>query len=132
MKRWILSAAWLWAAGNWAGCDYQPYRQGEQLYLKQCAHCHMEDGSGLERVIPALAGNELLLESGAEVACLIRRGAQDSFLLKDRWIYGDMPPNEKLNATEISNLLNYLRNAWGNSASPLSVQAIEEALSKCE
>lgn len=113
-------------------CDYNPYIQGEQLYLKQCAHCHMDDGSGLERVIPALRESRLLREAGADLACLVRKGTQDSLLIDGQWLYGDMPPNDKLNATEITNLLNFLRHTWGKGAKALHVHEIEESLKRCD
>ncbi len=115
-----------------SSCTYQPYAQGERLYLSQCADCHMDDGSGLEQLIPALAGSKFLLSEGAEVACLIKLGAKDTLVWRGRTFYGDMPPHPNLNATEITNILNYARNAWGNQAPPIKVQEVEEVLLKCK
>lgn len=134
-KRVYYSAMLLLLLGSGLGifaCTYQPYAQGERLYLSQCADCHMEDGSGLEQLIPALAGSDFLLSQGVETACLIKLGAKDSLLLGGRSFYGNMPPHPNLNATEITNILNYARNAWGNQAPPIKVQEVEEALQKCK
>ncbi len=115
-----------------SSCEYQPYTQGERLYLQQCANCHMEDGSGLEQLIPALSDSEFLQKEGAEVACLIRLGMQDTLRWAGRVFYGDMPPHPRLNATEITNILNYTRNAWGKRAEPIKVQDVEEVLRRCK
>ncbi len=112
-------------------CTYEPYEQGHQLYVRHCSSCHMEDGTGLEQLIPSLRQNRFLLQSEAELACLIRLGAKDSLQINGKWLYGDMPPNDKLNATEITNILNYLRHAWGNEASVIKAQEVEEALENC-
>ena len=135
MKKRVYSGILLFLAGLGSGissCTYQPYAQGKRLYLSQCADCHMDDGSGLEQLIPALAGSDFLLSQGAETACLIKLGAKDSLFWSGRFFYGDMPPHPNLNATEITNILNYTRNAWGNQAPPIKVQEVEKVLQKCK
>ncbi len=37
-------------------CKETPFQQGKILYEYYCANCHMEDGSGLEGLIPPVAG----------------------------------------------------------------------------
>ncbi len=132
MSKHFLSAAIATACFALMGsCTYQPYEQGRQLYLRQCASCHMDDGSGLEQLIPPLRQSHFLLKSGAELACLIRLGTKDSLLLNGKWFYGDMPANDKLNTTEITNILNYLRHAWGHEAAALKEGDVRQALENC-
>ena len=44
---------------------------GEALFLQNCAECHQEDGRGISNVYPALAGNELVLGNGVDVAIVL-------------------------------------------------------------
>lgn len=102
---------------------------GSKLYQKHCAGCHMEQGQGLRKLIPALAGSELVLNStGPQLACMIRNGieAQPGVAYP-----GGMTGNELLSAAEIRTLINYMRTSWGNNASKVPFQEIQDALDNC-
>ena len=87
---------------------------GEQLYLENCAACHRSDGKGIANVYPALAGSEVVLDSGIDVALvlIIGRGEMPSF-------------NGTISSTDMASIINYVRNAWGNAGQPVSAQTIE-------
>ncbi|MFT7471455.1 MAG: mono/diheme cytochrome c family protein [Kiritimatiellia bacterium] len=87
---------------------------GEQLFLNNCAECHQRDGKGIPNIYPALAGSEVVLGSGVDVALvmLIGRGEMPSFA--GSIAYEDM-----------ASIINYVRNAWGNSGEEISAQRIE-------
>jgi len=95
-------------AGNASAQD-----AGEQLYLNNCAECHQRDGQGIPNIYPALAGSEVVLGSGVDVALvmLIGRGEMPSFA--GSIAYEDM-----------ANIINYVRNAWGYSGEKISAERI--------
>ena len=43
-------------------------KKGEALFIENCAECHQRNGKGIVNVYPSLAGNELVVGSGADVA----------------------------------------------------------------
>ena len=86
---------------------------GEQLFLENCAECHQADGKGLANIYPALAGSEVVKGSGVDVALvlIIGRGEMPSFS-------GSIPDED------IATIINYVRNAWGNSGDFISAKTI--------
>lgn len=89
--------------------------QGRELFLDNCAECHQSDGQGLENIYPALAGNETVLGSGADVALVLMIGR------------GEMPSfKDALDSGEMAAIINYVRNSWGNSGTAISAGDIDQ------
>ena len=103
-------------------CQETRYRDGKVIYQKLCAHCHMENGSGLGEVIPALTP-ESLNERKTEVACLIHNGIMGESM--------DMPAQPQLNAVELTNLLNYVYSEIGKMDQLFKVQEVEKQVKEC-
>lgn len=84
--------------------------QGRDLYLSKCAHCHQPEGQGYDQVYPRLAGNPIvMLHDPAPVIEIVMNG-RDS-----------MPPyRDELTVEERSQVISYIRRAWGNNASTIS------------
>ena len=114
MKK-IISNTLVFAVGLvWGICYSAEPTVGEQLFHANCAECHQHDGRGLPNVYPALAGNETVLGSGADVALvlIIGRGEMPSF-------------SGALSSAEMAAIINYVRNSWGNSGALISAEAID-------
>ncbi len=86
----------------------------------------MEDGTGLEKVIPSLVNSDYLKLNQKELPCLIRHGLE---MPKDSMLF--MPGNKKLTAFEISNIINYINTAWGNDEPVQNINAINAGLNTC-
>lgn len=110
----------------------EKYGAGKTLYLKHCASCHMEDGSGLRAFIPPLVGADYVRESGAEMACLIKYGVEGEMLVNGVTFNQPMYGHIDMQEIEIRNIINYVKNAWGNQAEEISFQEVREALKACE
>lgn len=83
---------------------------GERLFIEMCAECHQSDGGGYTNLYPRFAGSPLITLHDPEPIITIVLYGQ-----------GSMPPfNGKLNTDDISAILTYIRNSWGNSAAPVS------------
>ena len=89
-------------------------KKGEALFIENCAECHQRNGKGIVNVYPSLAGNELVVGSGADVALvlIIGRGEMPSF-------------NEVMTSTDMANVVNYVRNSFGNKGKLISEEVIE-------
>jgi len=88
---------------------------GEALFLNNCAECHQRDGLGIPNIYPALAGSEVVSGSGVDVALvlLIGRGEMPSFA-------------GAISDADMAEIINYVRNAWGNSGDGISAEIIAE------
>lgn len=86
---------------------------GEQLFLNNCAECHQRDGKGIPNIYPALADSEVVRGSGVDVALvmLIGRGEMPSF-------------DGAITHEDMASIINYVRNAWGNSGEEITAQRI--------
>ena len=95
----------------------QALERGRALFLDNCAECHQSNGRGLKGIYPSLAGSEVVRGSGADVALqlIIGRGEMPSFS-------GAMTPQD------MADVINYVRNAWGNEGDAIDAGAIERLL----
>lgn len=114
-------------------CTENTYAQGEALYKSQCANCHMEDGSGLQGLIPPLAKADYLLENKDKLACIIRNGLHEPILVNGKSYHEQaMPANKRLKDVEITNIINYVLSAWGNNGGTVNISAVKTALEGCQ
>lgn len=107
-------------------CHTNPYPQGKVLYDYHCANCHMDDGSGLGKLIPPLTDSPVLGYHTDSLVCLIRYGIKKNPLTGQ-----EMPPNQLLNEVEMANLVNYLRYSYTSEGEAVKVEDIKNWLSAC-
>lgn len=98
-----------------AGYSASAQDAGEALFLNNCAECHQRDGRGIPNIYPALAGSEVVRGSGVDVALvlLIGRGEMPSFA-------------GAISDADMAEIINYVRNAWGNTGENISAETIAE------
>jgi cytochrome c oxidase subunit 2 len=87
--------------------------QGEQVYLANCAACHMPNGEGLPGVFPALKGSQIAVADEPRHIEIMLNGVTGSAMQS----YA-----KQLTMSEIAAVVTYERNAWGNDTGDL-VQA---------
>ncbi|MFQ5447763.1 MAG: c-type cytochrome [Saprospiraceae bacterium] len=115
-----------------SACDSNPYNQGEYLYLYHCANCHMDDGTGLETLIPPLANSDFVREHPEKLPCIIRNGIKGHLVVNEKVFNTQMEGIPALTEFEITNILNYINKAWGNDYEVIKHLDVREALKKCE
>ncbi len=123
----ILILLWLFAA-----CKDNPYGKGMRIYQQHCAVCHADDGNGLQGLIPPIRQSDYLAQHQDDLACIIRHGLSEPITVNNQlYDMQKMPPNDKLNEIAITNLINFISNAWGNQADFVTVEKIKEDLGRC-
>jgi mono/diheme cytochrome c family protein len=113
------------------GCFSNNRHQGERLYVQHCASCHGEQGQGLARLIPPLAGADYLAQHRAELACLLRNGQKGPIVVNGISYNNVMPGEKGLSPAQLTNLLNYIENHWGNKAPPRTIREVQQQLDAC-
>lgn len=108
------------------------YTEGKSLYDQHCLNCHMDDGKGMGELYPPLAAADVLKASGAGAACWIRNGLKGSIKVNGIEYDNVMTANKGLSAIEITNILNYVNNAWGNKRDFITLEEVMTALEGCE
>jgi len=105
-------------------CNEAKYMQGKRTYDIMCGDCHMEDGSGVEDLYPALLplSKEVAVD---EIPCIIKHGIyNETSLIK-------MPPNPSLKPVDITNIINYLLNDLNKHKKEFTLKQINELLEDC-
>lgn len=113
-------------------CKDTPFQQGKILYGNFCANCHMDDGSGLEGLIPPLAQADYYKENVLESACLIRYGMDGPVEVNGRTYNQPMPGTDKLTEFEIANILNYINEAWYDDLPYVKLEDVRAMLKSCK
>lgn len=101
--------------------------RGQALHIDQCAGCHMDDGGGLVGVFPALQGSSAVQARGPQTVLRIVLEGERLLPAKGQRAYLAMPGfGWKLSDGEISDVVNYVRNAWGNRAPPVDAGTVAD------
>lgn len=90
---------------------------GAKTYVDQCAICHRNDGGGVARMFPPLAGNPVVVsDNPTSVAHIVVDGG---VLPPTNWAPSAVAmPDYKniLSDQQIADVVNFIRSAWGNRA----------------
>ena len=100
-------------------------RAGRALYVASCAACHTDTGIGVAGIAPTLA-NSAIVQAATPTTLLdvVLNGAQA--------VATDAAPTApampafgwQLSDDQIAQLLTYIRNDWGNAASPVAASEV--------
>ena len=89
--------------------------RGEIVYLQYCINCHKVNGCGGLN-IPPLQNSDFLMTKISESVRAIKYGQNGEIYVNDKKYNGYMPPMGLSNG-EISDVMNYILNSWGNNSS---------------
>lgn len=98
---------------------------GAGLYQSFCAKCHQLNGNGKAGEFPKLAGNAIVLsENATSLVRLLLEGGKTP-ATKARLKTHEMPSfAAKFNDRQIAEVLSFIRNSWGNAASPVTARQV--------
>ncbi|SHM85112.1 Glucose/arabinose dehydrogenase, beta-propeller fold [Cyclobacterium lianum] len=95
--------------------------EGGILYNTYCATCHQRNGEGDNNRFPPLAGSERVLGEVEPLVASILNGIQGEITVRGKTYNGYMPPHANiLDDHAVASISSYIRNRWGNKASPIS------------
>jgi mono/diheme cytochrome c family protein len=105
--------------------DQAVMKSGAQIYADECSGCHAADGKGAAGLFPALNGSPVVQQTDpTTILHVVLRGAL-SVGTKQAPTAPAMPEfGWILNDDEIAAVVTYIRNAWGNSAPPVTADQV--------
>ena len=101
-------------------------RKGATVY-NNCQGCHQMNGGGQPGLIPPLAGSEWVTGGTARIARVTFHGLSGQVTVKGATFNNVMPPQGHLSDKELSYVLTYIRNSWGNQGTMLTPDMVKKA-----
>jgi len=98
--------------------------RGKDLYTTYCMQCHMDSGQGLEGVNPPLAKSDYLMANKNRSILQILKGAEGEMKVNGKTYTQPMPAVD-LKDEEVSDILNYVRNSFGNKGPAVMPQEVK-------
>ena len=93
---------------------------GKDLYKKNCADCHGDQGEGHEPAAPPLAGNRAVtMPAGVNPIRMVLFGGYAPGTSGNPRPFGMPPYSLILSDEQIAEVLDYVRTSWGNEAPPV-------------
>jgi len=102
-----------------------PVVTGQQEYIKYCLACHQENGYGVRGQFPPLAGNEVVTNQADSLIKIVLSGLEGPITVNGQQYNEVMPAQDYLSDQQISDVLTYIRNAWGNKAPAVSTEQVK-------
>lgn len=101
--------------------------RGQDVYTANCTSCHMEQGEGIENVYPPLAKSDYLMADKKRSINQVLHGLNGSIKVKGVDYDGVMTGFEMLSDEEVSDVLNYVRNSFGNKGPAVTPDEVKAA-----
>lgn len=101
--------------------------RGKEVYTAQCTSCHMEQGEGIENVYPPLAKSDYLMADKKRSIDQVLHGLNGPIKVKGADYDGVMTGFEILSDAEVSDVLNYIRNSFGNKGAAVTPEEVKAA-----
>ncbi len=114
------------------GSDRELFILGKEIYAREgfCSTCHQSDGGGLSASqFPPLRGTPWVTGSPERMIKIVLKGIMGEMEVAGKVYPGQVPmtPYEgMLNDTEVAAVLTYVRNSFGNNASPVSPELVKK------
>lgn len=119
---------------NLKGDDLALFSKGKEVYSKEgyCVTCHQADGNGLTASgFPPLSGTEWVTGDQVRLIKVILKGLMGPIEVNGKQYEGAVPmtPFEGLSDQEVAAVATYIRNSFGNTASPIQPSVVKEVRS---
>jgi mono/diheme cytochrome c family protein len=114
-------------AANHAAPDQAVMKAGGQIYADECSGCHTPNGRGAPGLFPSLNGTPMVQQSDATTLIrVVLRGAL-SVATPPAPTGPEMPAfGWILTDDQVADVLTYIRNSWGNSASSIDAGVVKK------
>ena len=104
-----------------------PLKRGQRLFTVNCSACHQSTGEGVKGQFPPLAGSEWVVGDYGRLVRILLHGLQGPIEVRGEAYNGNMPAfGNKLDDSQLSMVLTYIRQAWENAAAPISKEVIAQ------
>ena len=107
----------------------QSIADGEEIYQDFCLQCHLSNGEGVSGIYPPLANSDYLFDDIDRSIRNIKYGLSGPIIVNDEK-YNAVMLNNGLDDEEISDVMNYILNSWGNKTNEMITKERVAKISK--
>jgi mono/diheme cytochrome c family protein len=101
---------------SWTEPDKTVMARGQKLYTTYCMACHQMDGGGVPGLNPPLEKTSYVLGSKTKLIRVLLKGMNTHEDIDGESYSNTMAPFNYLSNQQISDVLTYVRNSFGNKA----------------
>jgi mono/diheme cytochrome c family protein len=105
-------------------------KRGNEVYALYCQNCHMENGEGMPGINPPLAKADYLKKPTKTLINVILKGLSGEVMVNGEKYNVPMPSQEYLTDMQIADVLNYIKNNWGNKMTGMVTPEMTKAIRK--
>lgn len=103
----------------------QSMDDGKEVYDGLCVACHLSEGQGIANVFPPLAKSDYLMDDLDRSIKQLIEGSSGEIEVNGKKYNGAMPATG-LDDKDITNVLNYVRNSWGNKGDLIKIAQVKK------
>ncbi|WP_149276802.1 c-type cytochrome [Pareuzebyella sediminis] len=100
------------------------YIEGQALYAEHCMICHQTDGSGVSGLNPPLIATEYVVGDKDRLLGIVLNGSNVGLEVNGSTYSNAMPSFRALSDMEIAHISSYIRNSFGNTATPVTEEEV--------
>ena len=105
---------------NFILIDKATMERGKKVYTLHCVSCHQPDGGGVAGLNPPLERTSYVLGSKTKLIRIVLKGMNTHEEIDGEIYNNTMAPLNYLTDQQISDVLTYIRNSFGNKASAVT------------
>ena len=98
--------------------------EGKALYTTHCLVCHQVTGGGVPGLNPPLKGTEYVLGDKTRLVRILLNGSNEGLQIEGVSYSNAMPGFSILTDLQLARLATYIRNNFGNTASPVTMDEV--------
>jgi nitrite reductase (NO-forming) len=87
----------------------------------------MSKGEGIKGAFPPLAKSDYLMEDKDRSIRILLQGLNEKIIVNEQEYSMAMPKQDYLNDRQIADVLNYVRNSWGNEGKAVTPEEVKKS-----
>jgi nitrite reductase (NO-forming) len=99
--------------------------RGKEVYVSNCINCHLADGSATPDRYPPLAKADYLHKPADSLIIIVLEGQTGEIVVNGKKYNDEMLAQNYLSDAEIADVLNYIRNSWGNKMAVIKPEQVK-------
>ncbi len=105
-------------------------KRGEEVYKLTCVACHQPNGEGAPGVFPPLSGSDWLTRNPKHAIMVVTKGLIGPVTVSGKKYNGAMPAHNTLNDQQVTDVINYVRNAFAVQSGDIGIKQVKQIREK--